>query len=193
MATQYGIFEDGTFNCKYACSKFEARKHCVERAKEKAEGLEKGGYYYEKFNKESHVLVFGEIPSTPGMYIQNAVPDHDCTSFQLINASPTWYSSALTLTPIFTISFSLIHRVDTDPSKFESEIIKTEVGDRKVIRDLNDPRDALLAEIEGLIEKKKIETNSTTPELSSAESSSSKDSNNNDLPSNDEEKKISKN
>lgn len=153
MANQYGIFENGIFNCKYACSQFEARKHCVEEAKKKAKELEKDSNYG-KFNEESSVLVYGAVPPTPGMYIQNAVPEPEskCNSFNLINATKTWWYSTPSIHIVYNLSFSPIYRVETDlSSKYDVDIVKTEVGSRKVIRDLNDPRDALLAEIEGVV------------------------------------------
>ena len=190
MATQYGIFENGIFNCKYACTKFEARKHCVDRAREKAHELEKENYYYEKFNKDSPVLVFGQIPAIPGVYIQNAVPDHDCHSFNLINATSSWYSSTLIPSVIFTISFSPIERVNIDLFKPESDLVKVEVGNRKVIRDLNDPRDALLAEIEGVVKKRSDSESKTDVIIQETESKTDSTS---ETSSDDEEKKSSKN
>lgn len=132
---------------KYALTEFEARKFIVTYSINKLNQLEPN-------KKEHKPLWLGQKPDSDGYYLMYGLPGPNESRLDIIKFTTYrgWTATYLIEEKILSIMYKAITRVEVEFEKSETkgnEIVKCQIDkDKKVVRDLSNPRDAMLFAIE---------------------------------------------
>ena len=145
--TQYALYEGKglttAFSGKYAVTQFEAHKYMIKRASEEMQR-------FGNDNTTQDPLWYGQIPPENGVYLIYGLPGPDKSVVRVIRWWKGWLGNVSE--PLFTIEIREMERVDSEVKLVTNseprEIVKCSTQSRTIVRDLQNPRDALLFEIE---------------------------------------------
>lgn len=149
MQIQYAIYENGIFINKYAVTAFEARKYCVERARDVLKEHDENALQLVSDEKR-RPLWFGEEPDLSGFWMSYGFPGPNESLIKITNYTSSWFKTSYIAEDIFVIKYVNMERVDVLTPKTSPlvEIVKSSVGTISRTRDIGDPHDSLLLSIE---------------------------------------------
>lgn len=152
----YAIFENEIFQKKYAVWSYEAKEYCISEATKRLKELDPN-------STQKIPLWLGQTPENDGYYMVYGKPGPDDSLIYISRYRTVsgWFGGKYPeLNKLYSIRYEIMERVDMgkkieSPTHTPPEIVKSATLPEKV-RDLNDPRDNLLFQIESGVKLKKL-------------------------------------
>lgn len=149
----YAIYENEIFQRKYAVWSYEAREYCISEATKRLKELDPN-------STQKIPLWLGQTPGNDGYYMVygNPGPDDTLIYISKYRTVSGWFGGKYPeLNKLYSIRYETMERVDIGKKTVSPlrtpEIVKSATIPDKV-RDLSDPRDNLLFQIESGVKLK---------------------------------------